>query len=65
MTYNSYKSRVSPLYKNLNLLKINEIYILEIGKFMHNLHWGRIPVNLDHLFTSENRAHSHATRAAT
>jgi len=48
-------SRVSPLYKNLNLLKINDIYILEMGKLMHNLHWGRIPVNFDHLFTSVNR----------
>jgi len=39
MTCSSYKSRVSPLYKkNLNLLKINDVYILEIGKFMHNLH---------------------------
>ena len=65
MTYSSYKSRVSPLYKKLNLLKINDTYILEIGKFMHNLHWGRIPVNFDHLFTSVNQAHSHATRAAT
>ena len=65
MTYSSYKSRVSPLYKNLNLLKINDIYILEIGMFMHNLHWGRIPVNFDHLFTSVNQTHSHATRAAT
>jgi len=64
MTYSSYKSRVSPLYKKFNL-KINGIYILEIGKFMHNLHWGRIPVNFDHLFTSVNQAHSYATRAAT
>ena len=60
MTYRSYKSRVSPLYKNLNLLKINDICILEIGKFMHNFHWGRLPVNFDHLFTSVNQAHSHA-----
>ena len=65
MTYSSYKSRVSPLHKNLNLLKINDIYILEIGKFMHNLHWGRIHVNFDHLFTSVNQAHFHATRVAT
>ena len=73
MIYSSYKSRVSPLYRNINLLKINDIYILKIndiyilkiGKFMHNLHWGRIPVNIDHLFTSVNQAHSHATRAVT
>jgi len=40
-------------------------HILEIGKFMHRLHWGRIPVNFDQLFTPVNQAHSHATRAAT
>jgi len=65
MTYSSCKSRVSRLYKNLNLLKINDIYILEIGKLMHDLHWGRIPVNFDQLFTSVNQAHSHATLATT
>ena len=65
MTYSSYKSRVSPLYKKLNLLKIDDIYILEIGKFVHRLHWGRIPVNFDQLFTPVSQAHSHATRAAT
>jgi len=64
MNYSSYKSRVSPLYKNLNLLKINDIHILQIGKFMHNLHWGRILVHFDHLLTSVNQAHSHATHAA-
>ena len=62
----SYKSRVSPLYKKLNLLKIDDRYmILEIGKFMHRLHWGRTPVNFDQSFTPVSQAHSHATRAAT
>jgi len=65
MTYSSYKSRVSPLYKKLSLLKIDDIYILEIGKFMHRLHRGRIPVNFDQLFTPVSQANSHATRAAT
>jgi len=39
ITYSSYKSRVSPLYKKVNL-KINDIYIPEIGKFMHRLYPG-------------------------
>ena len=65
MTYSSYRSRISPLYEKLNLLKIDDIYILEISKFMHRLHWGRIPINIDQLFTSVSQAHSHATRAAT
>ena len=65
MTYSFYKSRVSPQYKKLNFLKIDDIYILERGKFMHGLHWGRIPVNFDQLFTPVSQAHSYATRAAT
>ena len=32
---------------------------------MHRLHWGRIPVNFDQLFTSVRQVHSHSTRAAT
>jgi len=65
MTYSSYKSRVWPLYKKFIWIKIDDIYILKIGKFMHSLHWGRIPVNFDHLCTSVSQAHSHASCAAT
>jgi len=64
MTCCSYKSRVSPLYKKLNLPQIDDIYILEIGKFVHRLHWGRIPVDFDQSFTPVSQAYSHATRAA-
>jgi len=53
------------LYKKLNLLKIDDTYILETSKFMHRLHWGRIPVNFDQLFTPVSQAHSHATRPDT
>jgi len=52
------------LYKKLNLPKIDDIFILEIGKFMHRLHWGRIPVNFDQSFTPVSQAHSHGTCAA-
>jgi len=64
MTYNSYKSRVTPFYTKLNHLKINDMYIIETHKFMHRLHWCRIPVSFDQLFTSVSQAHSHATRGS-
>jgi len=32
MTYSSFKSMIDPLYKYLNLLKVDDIYNLEIGK---------------------------------
>jgi len=37
MTYSCFMSRVSPLYEKLNH-KINDRYILEIGKLIHSLY---------------------------
>jgi len=38
MTFSNYSCLVTPLYKNLNVLKINDIYRFELAKFMHKLH---------------------------
>ena len=35
MSYTSFRSKLDPLYKYLNLLKVDDIYKLEIGKIMH------------------------------
>ena len=32
MTYSSIRSKLDPLYKNLNLLEVDDIYNLDIGK---------------------------------
>ena len=64
MTYSSFKTKITPLYKQLNLLKLDDIYSLEIGKIMHKFHSGNLPDNFNHLFTV-NQVHCHATRSAT
>ena len=43
MTFSNYSCHVTPLYKNLNVLKKNDIYRLESVKFMHKLHHGALP----------------------
>ena len=37
------KDRVTPIYKQYNLLKTNDIYRFEIAKFMHHFHTKSFP----------------------
>ena len=53
------------MYKKLNLLKLDDIYSLELGKIMHKFHSGNLPDNFNHLFTPVNQVQCHATRSAT
>jgi len=46
MNFASYRSHVTPLYHQSNLLKINDIYHLEIAKMMHCLHNDKLPQTL-------------------
>ena len=65
MTYSSFRTKITPLYKKLNLLKLDDIYSLELGKIMHKFHSGNLPDNFNHHFTPVNQVHYHATRSAT
>ena len=65
MTYSSFRTKITPLYMKLNLLKLDDIYSLELGKIMHKFRSGNLPDNFNHLFTPVNQVHCHATRSAT
>jgi len=43
MTFSNYRCHVTPLYKNFNVLKLNDMYRLELAKFMHELHHSELP----------------------
>ena len=53
MTYSSFRTKITPLYKKLNLLKLDDIHSLELGKIMHKFHSGNLPDNFNHRFTPE------------
>jgi len=38
ITYNNYRSHITPLYKSRNILKLHDIYKLELAKLMHKFH---------------------------
>ena len=44
ITWNKNFTHVSHLYQNLNLLKLNDIYKLELAKFMHKLYNNNLPI---------------------
>ena len=55
MTYSSFRTKITPLYKKLNLFKLDDIcslsylvwaiYSLELDKIMHKFHSGNLPDN--------------------
>jgi len=64
MTFSNYSCHVTPLYKNLNVLKLNDIYRLELAKFMHKLDHGALPKLLDNFFKYISNIPSYKTRFA-
>ena len=62
MTYSKRYSRVSQLYRYLNLLKFHDIYKFELVNFMYLLHSKKIPIVITSKFTEIERVHSHNIR---
>ena len=50
---------VSPIFKALNILKIDDIYQLELGKFMYQTFNGNIPQKIDKDFIKLSSVHKH------
>ena len=55
---------VTPLFKQLKLLKLHDIYQLELGKFMYQLNWNKLPIIIQSLFTKIEDLHKYNTRQA-
>ena len=50
------------MYKELKFMKLNEIYQLELAKFMHQLNYNRLPDVYYDQFTKIEEIYSHDTR---
>jgi len=61
MTFSNYSCHVTPLYKNLDALKLNDIYRIELAKFMHELHHGALYKIYDNFFQNISNVHSYKT----
>ena len=61
-TFSSIYTPTNTMYKQLNILKISDIYHLELGKFMYQLYSDRLPAVFAQLFKKIKEIHSHNTR---
>ena len=59
ISWSSFRCHVTPLFSQLNLLKLEDMHQLEIAKLMHSFHSNRMPNTFDHLFTAVNCVHTH------
>ena len=61
-TFSSIYTPINTMYKQLNILKISDIYHLELGKFMYQLYSDRLPAVFVQLFKKIKEIHSDNTR---
>ena len=59
ITWNKQFSHVSHLHQNLNLLKLNDIYKLELAKFMHKLYNNNLPIAFQNGLIHKNQKKKH------
>ena len=65
MTWSRKFDHVSILYKQLKLLKLEDIYKLELSKFMHQLNCNMTPKVFEKNFVKLESVHSYSTRQKT
>jgi len=65
MTFNKYRCHITPLYKNLKILKLNDIYQFELAKFMHKFHYGKLPEIYNEFFQEAFSAHQARNQLGT
>ena len=53
------------LYKSLNILRLKDIFELEIAKYMHSFHHNKLPQNFNSYFRTASHQHTHLTRSIT
>ena len=56
--FSNYDVQVSPIYKSLKFLKVQDIYKLELAKLMHRFHDGSLPSIYNSLFQRSSELHN-------
>jgi len=62
MTGAQYNAHTNPLFKQLNVAKLDDLYKLQIAKYMYNFFTKTLPPPLTTLFTSNDTIHTYDTR---
>ena len=59
-----FDAHTDPLFKNCCILKVNDIFLLQLGNFMYSYRNGLLPEKFNGMFQSNNQIHSYNTRNA-
>ena len=62
ITCNGYNAHTDPLFKRLNLLKVDDIYKLYLLKFYYKFKNDRLPISFCSFFRHVYPSHTHNTR---
>ena len=65
MTWSSFYEHTSPLFKKLNILKLNDLIFLYNALFMYDFYSGKLPSVFNDFFTKIDKVHQYNTRLAS
>ena len=61
----AWRDHATPYYKKLNILKLEDVHKLEVGKLMFKNDKNTLPESFTNFFTETHSVHSHNTRASS
>ena len=64
ITKQKWSDRITPNYRRLQVLKINDLYKLETAKFMHQFSDKSLPASFEKYFTRTFFVHCRSTRTS-
>ena len=65
MTFSDFRAHSSPLFKKLELLKLNDLIYMQNILFMYDYHTNHLPSVFDDFFDSIKTVHQYNTRLAS
>ena len=65
ITFSKFDAHSSPIFKYLTIIKLPDLYVLNIAIFMHKFHHKKLPSAFNHYFTTVNEIHAYNTRLAS
>ena len=61
----NYRAHTNVLFHDNNLLKVEDIYFMQLGSFMYNFSSKNLPSALTQMFKTNNEVHEYNTRQAS
>ena len=65
MTFFKFHEHSSPIFKHLNIVKLPDLFFLNVAVFLHKFHDRGLPFVFDTFFTQVNKRHNYNTRSAS